>query len=416
MTMSAIRLREFWRSIAALPEDRATWDRWVSVLGDEIEAAKHFLTKKGTAHAVRLQDETGLETRYRVVAHGKTDLVGINDETGERIALTFEAAQMHAVDWGRVVAAFREGLQLSGPHRAIPDLLRTWEVGRCALTDERSVLVYLVGTPRDRMAGTLDRLAETGIQDAVVLVGDTAAVNAEAIARMRARKVLVAGLADTIACDDRRRLVGVAGPESVFGDLRAMLGLAPLERPPYQMIHTGKRCDIVFRAQDIAVDYSVGISAIAQLLGNPNEPRSAAAIQAMTNRVDPRLLAGSKGAKNDRQTRDEVRARITRLSESMQRYGAEHIEYDRWEEELDRLLPMAKDGDGFGGADVQMTTEAAAGRAVGGAITRAIKAIRKTGPAGEALAAHLEDTIKDRTGQHPCYRPSGAAPAWVIAM
>ncbi len=414
--MSAIRLRKFGRSITALPEDRTTWDRWTALLGEEIDAAGHFLAKKGTARAVCLRDESGVEIRYRVVAHTKTDLVGIDDETGERIALTFEAAQMHAVDWSHMVVALKEGLHLSGPHRAVPDLLRTWEVGRCALTDERSALVYLVGAPRDRMAATLDRLAATGVQEAVVLVGDAAGVNAEAVDRLRARKVLVVGLADTIALDDRRRLVGISGPESIVGDLRALLGLAPLERLPYQMIRTGARCDIVFRAQDIAVDYSTGISALAQLLDKPNDPRSATAIQAATNRVEERLLGGSKGAKNDRQSRDAVRSRILRLSENMQRYGEEHVDYDRWEAERDQLIPMVKDGDGYGGADVQMTTAAAAGRAVGGAINRAIAAIKKAGPAGEAFAAYLEDTIKDRTGQHPCYRPSGAAPGWVIAM
>ncbi|GDY13120.1 hypothetical protein LBMAG53_19980 [Planctomycetota bacterium] len=415
--MASKRLRKFGRALGTLPDDRTTLAQWSAQVGEEMETVKGLLIKQGPAGAVWLHAAGGgAMTRYRVVAHSKMDLVGVDDDTGDRVPLTLETAQLYAADWDRIVPALRDGLNLSGPYRPVSDMHHTWEVGRCALTDERSALVYLVAAPRDQMAAILDRLVATGVQEAVVLVGDAAAVNAEAVARLRGRKVQVVGIADAIALDERRRLVGVAGPESVVGDLRALMGLAPRERPPYQMSRNGARCDIVFRGLDIAVDFGVGVSALANLLGKPNAPCSAVAIQAATHCVEPRLLSGSKGVRNDRQSRDEARERIRKLTENMRRHGSGHIEYDRWEAERGQLLTMVKDGDGLGGADVQQTTAAAAGRAVGGAIKRAIAAIAKEGEAGKSFAAYLEDTIRDPTGQHPCYRPGDQAPDWLIAM
>jgi len=414
--MSAIRLREFGRAIAFLPEDRTTWKRWTELLGNEIDSAATFIAKKGTARALSLSDAAGVETRYRIVAHTKTDLVGVDDETGERISLTFDEAQLHAVDWSRVVSALKAGLNLSGPHRAIPDFVLTWELGRCALTDEVSAPIYLVAAPRDRLAAMLDRLAATGLERAVVLVGDAAAVNPEACARLSGREIFVTGIADKIAVDDQRRLVGIAGPESVIGDLRALLGLAPLARPDFQMVRSGARWDVVFRNQDVSVGESGGMGAIAQLLEKPNEPIPATTIQAAIHRVERRLLAGSKGPKNDRETRDAIRVRVKELFERMQRIEKDHQDYDRDEAEFDRLTEGMKDGDGLGGADVQLTVAAAAGRAVGNAINRAIETISKEGQPGAELAVYLKDTLKGRTGQNPCYRPADPAPIWVIAM
>lgn len=412
--MPSIRWRNFWRTVARLPEDRTTWSRWTDLVGAEIETVRPILAKQGTTRVVRRRDADGIERRYRVVTHAKDDLVGVDDDTGERIPLTFAEAQLHAVDWPRVVAALRDGLHLSGSHRTIPDVPNAWEIGRCSLNDTQSALVYLVADPRDHIAATLDRLVATGVRQSVVLVADTAAVNADAVARLRTHQVLVVGLADTIAWDERRWLVGVAGPESVFGDLRTLLGLAPCERPAFQWTRVGARCDIVFRGQDIAIDASAGTAAIAHLLENPNTPCPPSSIQAAIHHVDPRVVSGSKGAKNDRQSRDAVRNRILELMDLMRRHGSAHSEYDRWESERDRLIPLAKDGDGLGGADVHLTTEASAGRAIGGSINRVIAALRQVSPAGKACADYLDATIADRNGQQPCYRPEGQAPDWVI--
>ncbi len=413
--MSTTRLHEFGRSLGMLPEDRTTRDRWKTLLGSEMEAVEPFLNKAGTAAVVWLRGTDGHETSWRVVAHGKTDLVGIDDESGERIDLAFDQAQMHAVEWQRIVEGLHAGLGLTGPSRRLPDTVLTWEVGRRALTDERSVQVFLVGAPRDRMAITLDRLVAGGVVEAVVIVGDTTIINAEAVARLAQRKIVVVGIRDRIAVDARQRLVGIAGPECVVGDLRAALGLAQVSRPAYQFIRSGSRWDIVFRGQDISVSDGHGMHAIAMLLEKPNQPMPAITLQASIHHVERSTLSGSKGPVNDRMTRDEVTTRYKELKERMDRLGSSHPEYDRLETEMEQLATYFSEGDGMRGEDRQVTGAAQVGRAIGNAINRAIGGIAKESDLGKSLAAYLKDTLKDRTGQNPAYRPPEPV-TWIIAM
>jgi hypothetical protein len=226
--MSLIRLREFGQALGRLTDDADTSAAWALRLGEQWDSFQPLMQRHGTAAALERPDVRGLPVRYRVVAHTKADLVGVDDDTGERIPLRFDEAQLLGIDWRKVVAGLRSGLRLYGPWQELTGHRRVWELGRCVLTDTRSAAVYLAAPPRPRLAPTLDRLLGEGVRDAVVLVPDTQAIDAAVVARLRSASVLVAGMADCLALDDSGDLVGLAGPESVFGDLRALLGLAPI--------------------------------------------------------------------------------------------------------------------------------------------------------------------------------------------
>jgi hypothetical protein len=212
------------------------------------------------------------------------------------------------------------------------------------------------------------------------------------------------------------QLVGVAGPESVFGDMRALLGLSPITCDPFQMIRNGDRWDIVFcgDAFSVANTTGVGLHAIAMLLAAGPDPVPAIDIQASYRQVDRRFLTGSKGPKADRVTQSEIRRRMEELGERMQRNGIDHPDYDRWEAELGRLLAYAQNTQGFARSESNQATPRAAGRAVGNAIKAAIKAIASTGAPGEAMGEHLRDNIQSPTGQRPVYRPRTEGAAWLI--
>jgi hypothetical protein len=414
--MSLIRLREFGQALGRLTDDADTSVSWAHRLGEQWGGFQSLMQRRGTAAALVRPDARGLPVRYRVVAHTKADLVGVDDETGERIPLGFDEAQLLGIDWRKVVAGLRSGLRLQGPWQEVTGHRRVWELGRYALTDTRTASVYLAAPPRPRLASALDRLLAEGVREAVVLVPDTQAIDAAVVVRLRSASVLVAGMADCLALDDSGDLVGVAGPESVFGDLRALLGLAPIACDPFQMIRNGDRWDLVFRGDGFSVANTtgVGLHAIAMLLTAGPDPVPAIDIQASYRQVDRRLLTGSKGPKADSATQSQVRRRMEKLAGRIQRNSQDHPDYDQWEAELDRLLAYAQDTEGFAGAESQTATPRAAGRAVGNAIKAAIKAIADTGGPGAAMAAHLRESIQSPTGQRPVYRSGAECITWLI--
>lgn len=411
--MSTIRWRRLGRAIGRLPDGCATRADWAALLGAEQPAVEPFLRRSGTAAVVRRRDASGNQVAWRVVAHGKADLVGVDDETGERIPLAFDDTLLWTLDWTAVAAALRSGLHLSGTQRPIPDALLTWDIGRAALTEHQTAPVILCGAPGHRLGAALDRIAAEAATAGVVLVGDPAVAPPEAVARLQARQYVVVGISDAIAVDERRRLVGIAGPESVLGDLRVRLGLAPVDRPAFQFVRTGARWDLAFAGRMLCVDDQKGLSYISLLLDKPGTPVEVQTLVATVAEVDQHLLQGSKGVVNDRQSRDDYLATARRLQERLQRFDEDHPERARLEAEQDRILEAINAGDALGGDDRQLTTGAQMGRAVGMAMNRAIDAIAAQ-PDGSALATHLKDSLKRRTGQHPVYRPSSPI-TWVTA-
>lgn len=346
----------------------------------------------------------------RVVRHAKDDLVGVDDESGERFPLGFDEVRLFAPDWPAIRAALRAGLGLSGTEREVPEAVDTWEVGRIALTDHLTAPILLCATPHHLLGPACDRILAEGLRDGVVLVGNSAVVPGEVMARLRERNLVIVGLCDAIALDARRRLVGLAGPESIVGDLRARLGLAPVDQPAYQFIRTGKRWDIVFNEAHLSIDDQKGLHYISLLLDKPGSAIDVQTLVATVADVERHLLQGSKGVVNDRQSRDSYMAEYRRLQQLI---DDGHSDSDRLMVDQERIMDALGAGDGLGGEDRQLTDAAQMGRGVGTAIDRAIKAIGVQ-PNGGELVAHLKESLKSRTGQNPSYRPATAI-VWTTA-
>lgn len=405
------RWRKCGQALGLLPSDGTTRSHWEHLLGEEMAAVEPFLRKRGTAGVVHRPDAQGRLIAWRVVPHAKADLVGIDDDSGERIDLAFAEAQVWTLDWTAVLAALRAGLGLSGTERQMPDARLTWEVGRFTLNDHQTAPILLCGAPRHHLGRACDRILAEGLEKGVLLVGDPGAMPPEAVARLRSRNLLVVGLCDAIAVDLRGRLIGLAGPESIIGDLRVRLGLAPVDRPAYQFIRTGSRWDIVFAGASICVDHEKGMHYICLLLDKPGTPIPVQTLVATVADVDRHLLQGSNGAVNDRQSRAEYMAEYRRLQERIDRLGEGHPAREKLEADQDRIMEELQAGDGLGGEDRIVTSGAQMGRAAGNAINRAIDTIAAE-PDGATLAAHLKECLKNRTGQKPVYQPATAI-AWI---
>lgn len=412
--MSAVRWRRCGRALGSLPSDGMVRARWVELLHDELPGIEPFLRRQGSAAVIRRPDAAGRAVTWRVVRHSKTDLVGIDDDSGERIDLRFEDVQIWSIDWPRVITALRAGLGLSGTPRALPDAALTWEVGRLALNEHQTAPIFLCGAPRHRLGTACDRICAEGLQGGVLLVGDPAVAPPEAVARLGARTIQVVEIGDAIATDDRGRLVGISGPDSVVGDLRFRLGLAPGNLPAFQFMRTGNRWDIRFEHQPLCIEDQKGLHYICMLLEKPNVPIEAEVLFATVAGLDRHLLHGSTGVVTDRKSRDEYMSEYRKLHERIGRMEPGNPERDRLEIMRDRIMEALKEGDGLGGEDRELTSSTKIGRGVGMAINRAIEVIAEEDKAGIALAAHLQDAIRNRTGQKPVYRPS-ASIAWATS-
>lgn len=405
--MSATRWRNLGQALSILPHDSAIRSRWSALLGAEMPAVEPYLRKRGTAAVVELPDERGSPTTWRVVHHGKNDLVGVDDDSGDRITLAFADIQLWSLDWPTVIAALRRGLGLTGPSRPIADAVLTWEVGRMTLTDHQTAAILLCGAPRHHLGSALNLILAEGFTASVVLVSDPAMVLPETAARLMARKVHLIGIGDALASDGQGRLVGVAGPESIVGDLRTDLGLASVDRPPFQFIRMGSHWEITFQGQSLSVDDQKGLHYICLLLQKPNVAIDAKLLIATVANVDAHLVQGSKGVVTDRKSRDEYMAEYRRLAERIARLEPDNSDRDRLEEEQDRIMEALKDGDALGGEDRELSTSAKAGRAVGTAMNRAIEAIAALdGEHARSCASHLQESLKHRSGQKPIYKPS----------
>lgn len=408
-------LPRFTASLATLGEAAALREQWQALLGEEFPLIEPWLQSAGTAAVIQRSDAAGRPVSYRIHRHSKADLVGVDDEDGERIAVALEDTVLWSVRWPLVTAALQAGLGLTGTTRPLPGLLRVWELGRYTLTQSQSVPVFVAAPPPAQRASTCLALLAQIREPGIVLVPDLRLVDPDLVAAGRAHRLLLVGMRDALALDPRRRWVGRDGPETVFGDLRAALALPQAEATPYRWERCGPIWQLAFAGEAVAVEHKVGFLYLSYVIEAAATGESLTAVDIVTkaNHAEQVWQAGSLGTTTTAEDNHAVYARVQALQEQMERAEkrGDHAAFDRLEVEKDQLFEHLQRDQGKANQGRPVGDGEDARKAVDSGIHRALAVLRKELP---ALAEHLKRSLRTPSGSRPRYVPE-ERPPWVVS-
>jgi predicted transcriptional regulator len=134
-------LKRFWQTIESLPSLAAVEAEWRAHLRGEYDAIKPFLRPKKDRATSFPRSDGGLP--YRVVEHGRDDLVGVCEETGETITLPRSQLVVYELDQQRLAAQVASALGVDAVNRIVTQEGRLFSLGSFRPTGH-SVAAFLI--------------------------------------------------------------------------------------------------------------------------------------------------------------------------------------------------------------------------------------------------------------------------------
>ncbi len=404
--MPATPLPKWWAALGSARWQGSTRAAWREALGDEEALVERFLVARGTVAMVTRRTPDRLLRRYRVVIHAREDIVGMVDDDGddERVRLTRDDIVCWEVDWSAVHRSLVAGLDLEAGITPIGDIAGAWTLGRCRLSDERTVPVQLmVGDARygERQAAVFQLISQA-TEPCIILVATSDVVPSTTWAVARARSCSIVPLT-RLGIDAGRRLVAPAGIDSVVGDLRLLIGTPAIARTGYRFLLQDGDTLLAWAGDERSITgQTKGMGYLHALLAREGTPIPVEGLVGAVNGVDPAALRGSRGVKADRQSRQALRQHIDQLDAQMREAASAGNDgvFDQLQATQQRLQAHLDADEGFAGRDQVLSDLDGHRISVKQAIDRAVAQIGQRLP---AMAQHLRQFIQ--TGLKPSYRP-----------
>jgi hypothetical protein len=176
-------LKRFWQAIESLPSLAAVEAEWLALVGGEYDAIKPFLRPKKDRATSFPRSDGGLP--YRVVEHGRDDLVGVCEETGETITLRRSQLVVYELDPQRLARQVASALGVDAVHRIVTQEGRLFSLGSFRPTGH-SVAAFLI-LPSDAaevMSGAASLISQ-GLSPFLLLTPTRRFVTAELDLRLR---------------------------------------------------------------------------------------------------------------------------------------------------------------------------------------------------------------------------------------
>jgi len=120
-------LKRFWQAIESLPSLAAVEAEWLALVRGEYDAIKPFLRPKKDRATSFPRPDGGLP--YQVVEHGRNDLVGVCEETGETITLSRSQLVVYELDPQRLARQVASALGLRAANRVAAQDGRLFSLG-----------------------------------------------------------------------------------------------------------------------------------------------------------------------------------------------------------------------------------------------------------------------------------------------
>ncbi|GIW80429.1 MAG: hypothetical protein KatS3mg105_2236 [Gemmatales bacterium] len=217
-------LKHFWRAVESLPSLAAVKTEWLACLRGEYHLIKPFLRPRKDLAFSFPHPNGGLP--YQVIEHGRDDLVGVCQETGETITLTRSQLVVYELDQQRLANQVASALGLAAANRVVAQDGRLFSLGAFRPTGH-SVAAFLI-LPSDAIEVTSGAasLISQGLSPFLLLTPTRRFVTAELDLRLRSLGSANLPLRDALVVSDD-------GQWSIADEaIRAALPDRPVEDEP----------------------------------------------------------------------------------------------------------------------------------------------------------------------------------------
>jgi hypothetical protein len=217
-------LKRFWPTVESLPSLAAVETEWLAHLRGEYHLIKPFLRPRKDRASSFPRPDGGLP--YQVIEHGRNDLVGVCQETGETITLSRSQLVVYELDQQRLATQVASALGVDAVHRIVTQEGRLFSLGSFRPTGH-SVAAFLI-LPSDAaevMSGAASLISQ-GLSPFLLLTPTRRFVNAELDLRLRSLRSANLPLVEAlVVADDGRWSIA----DEV---IRAALPDRPVEEEP----------------------------------------------------------------------------------------------------------------------------------------------------------------------------------------
>ena len=134
-------LKRFWPAVESLPSLSAVETEWLALLRGEYHLIKPLLRPRKDRASSFPRPDGGLP--YQVIEHGRDDLVGVCQETGETITLSRSQLVVYELDQQRLAAQVAGALGLGAANRVAAQDARLFSLGSFRPTGH-SVAAFLI--------------------------------------------------------------------------------------------------------------------------------------------------------------------------------------------------------------------------------------------------------------------------------
>ena len=387
--------------------------QWRMLLGAEYDRTRHFFRSQAKfALSYCHPDSTGLP--YRVMIESPERIVGISDETQERINLNAADLVLHELDRPTLCRAVATAFGLKSDPAPVESLSWTERLGYYLPVVGRRFPTYLsICSQAADFQNVVTRLAaKNGPFLLLAPTGRYVTPVVQTVIRQSHAGFLPLG--ETLAMDQASRLVATPAATALleqFADTAIpAAGAIPTELPTNEFRRFGKLWQIRFAGTTIGLKDYLGLGYIVQLIAHPNEQIFCAKLFAAAHGHGQRVAVGSCGAILDAEALSAYQRWVVELGEELAEAQSHH-DFGRQETlqmELDLLTAEVGAALGLGGRHRERSDVERFRKSVTMAITRAVEAIIVIHP---ALGGHLTDAIT--TGRFCSYSPKCPVD-WVV--
>jgi hypothetical protein len=193
-------LEGFWQAVESLPSHAAVETEWMAHLRGDYHMIKPFLRPRKDRASSFPKPNGGLP--YQVIEHGRDDLVGVCQETGETIRLRKNQLVVYELDQQRLANQVAGALGLSAANRIVAQDGRLFSLGSFRPTGH-SLAAFLI-LPSDSAEVTTGAawLISQGLSPFLLLTPTRRLVTAEIDLRLRSIGSATLPLVDALDVSD----------------------------------------------------------------------------------------------------------------------------------------------------------------------------------------------------------------------
>ena len=176
-------LKRFWPTVESLPSLAAVETEWLAHLRGDYHLIKPFLRPRKDRACSFPRPDGGLP--YQVIEHGRDDLVGVCQETGETITLSRSQLVVYELDQQRLAHQVASALGLGAPNRLITQDGRLFSLGSFRPTGHSLAAFLIFPSDSAEVMSTAASLISQRLSPLLLLTPTRRFVTAELDMRLR---------------------------------------------------------------------------------------------------------------------------------------------------------------------------------------------------------------------------------------